>query len=67
MEYSDAISTVFERLRDSKGYIVIDQNTVHKYTTEELEDLLDDLGELSRKARNLSSAVTSSVKFAKDQ
>ena len=67
MEYSDAISTVFERLRDPKGYVVIDQSSAYKYTTEELEDLLDDLGELSRKARNLSTAITSSVKFAKDQ
>jgi len=67
MEYSDAISTVFERLRDSRGYIVIDQGTVHKYTTDELEDILDGLGELSRKARGLPHQITSSVKFTKDQ
>lgn len=65
MDYSDKISAILEPLRDAKGYVVIEEGTLYKYSTEELEDLLDSIGEFSRKARGLPSALTSSIKFTK--
>lgn len=65
MDYSDELSKKFEELRDSKGYVVLEENTFYKYKSDELEDLLDALGEASKKARGLGHTVTSSVKFTK--
>lgn len=67
MEFSHGLKTVFDKLKDSKGYVVLDESTLHKYTTDELEDLLDLMGELSRKARGLTHSITSAVKFTTNQ
>ena len=67
MDYSDRIDAIFENLRDSKGYVIIEESDLYKYTTEELDDLLDQMGEYSRKERGMAHALTSSVKFTKNQ
>jgi len=67
MEFTPAISLIFDRLRNQEDYVVIDGAELYKYTTEELEDFIDLLGEESRKARKLSKPVTSSVQLHKDQ
>jgi hypothetical protein len=65
MDYSDNISSIFKSLRDSKGYVVLEEAYLYKYTNEELDDLMDTMGELSRKARSQPSTLTSSIKFTK--
>lgn len=67
MEISIFARTVFDKLKDPKGYVSMDEYTLHKHKTEELEDLLDLLGEQSMKARGLKHPVTSSVKLTKNQ
>lgn len=67
MEFSQDLKTVFDKLKDSKGYVLLDESTLYKYTTDELEDLLDLMGELSRKARGMAHSITSAVKFTTNQ
>lgn len=65
MEISQELKTVLDKLTDSNGLIALEEATAYKYITEELEDILDSLGEQSQKSRGLPQPITSSVKFHK--
>lgn len=67
MDYTPEIAKIFDKLRDANNFVIIEEATLHKHITEELEDFLDLMGEESRKARGLPSILTSSVKFTKNQ
>lgn len=67
MEISTDLRKVFDKLTDRDGCLVLNDNNFYKYASEELEDLVDDIGELSRQARGVRYVSTSSVKFNKSQ
>lgn len=66
MDISYTLKTVLERLADTNGIVALDEPTLHKNNSEDFEDLLDAIGELSKKARGLSQVITSSVKLTKN-
>jgi hypothetical protein len=67
MEVVSSVATIFENLKDDNGFVVIKGIDMYKYMTEELEDLIDNMGEQSKKQRGQKHADTSSVKVNKDQ
>jgi hypothetical protein len=45
-----------ENLKDDNGFVVIKGIDMYKYMTEELEDLIDDMGEQSKKQKGQKHA-----------
>lgn len=58
MEYSSTLATLLNPLIDSQGFLLLDEATLHRIRSEEFEDLLDYMGQLSMKARELKTTVT---------
>jgi len=54
MEFSQSIADIFTSLRDKDDYVVLDGAHLHKYTTNELDDFIDLLGEESMRIRKLA-------------